>query len=166
MRGVLERGARQYRRSTASAERGHNEAGGPRSSYSAIRRSGRALVAASLDGDLDVAPPIPGGEWNRRQPGLIEANYLATGAALEVGVASTARGPVPGGRKAPDPILAGDLVHKSLLGKPFEHAVQRHAIDILATAQAALDFVMRQGLVGAEQRREHFDAGAGQARTR
>jgi len=141
-----------------------DEAGGPRSSYSAIRPSGRALVAASLDGDLDVAPPIPGGEWYRRQPGLVEADYLAAGTALEVGVATAARGPMPGGRKAPDPILAGDLVHKTLLGKPFEHAVERHAIDILATAQAALDLVMRQRLVGAKQRRQHFDAGARQAR--
>ena len=81
-----------------------------------------------------------------------------------MGMATAARGPVPGGRKAPDPILARDLVHKALLGKPFEHAVERHAIDVLAAAQAALDLVMRQRLVGAEQRREHFDAGARQAR--
>src|SRR5216117_3751492 len=97
MRGVLERGARQYRRSTASAERGHNEAGGPRSSYSAIRPSGRALVAAPLDSDLDFAPPIPGGKWNRRQPRLVEANELAAGAALEVGLTTGARGPAAGG---------------------------------------------------------------------
>ena len=33
MRGGPQRGARQYRRSTASAERGHNKADGPRSSF-------------------------------------------------------------------------------------------------------------------------------------
>jgi hypothetical protein len=33
MRGDPQRGARQYRRSTVSAERGRNDADGPRSSY-------------------------------------------------------------------------------------------------------------------------------------
>src|SRR6266702_2059830 len=37
LRGVPQRGARQYRGSTASAERGHNNADGPRSSYASNR---------------------------------------------------------------------------------------------------------------------------------
>src|SRR2546423_14621981 len=37
MRGDPQRGARQYRRSTTSAERGRNKADGPRSSYASNR---------------------------------------------------------------------------------------------------------------------------------
>src|SRR2546427_13287865 len=79
-------------------------------------------------------------------------------------VAAAGRAGVSRGGEAPYAVAPRKLVREPLLGEPLEHAVERHAVDIVAAAQAALDLVMCQRLVGAEQRREHFDAGARLAR--
>ena len=79
-------------------------------------------------------------------------------------VAPAGRAGVSRGGETPYAVAPRNLVREPALGKPVEHAVKGHAVDIVAAAQAALDLVVRQRLVGAEQRGEYFDAGARLAR--
>ncbi len=74
-------------------------------------------------------------------------------------VGSAGRAGFSRGGEPPHAVAARKLVRETLLGKPLKHAVERHAVYIVAAAQAALDLVVRQRLVGAEQRRQYVDAG-------
>ena len=73
-------------------------------------------------------------------------------------VAPAGRAGVSRRGETPYAVAPRNLMRESLLRKPVEHTVERHAVNV-AVAQAALYLVVRQRLVGAEQRSENFDAG-------
>src|SRR5215469_10758933 len=101
--------------------------------------SRRACVAASLDGDFHGPPTIPGRERDRGKASLLETNHLATRTALEVSMAAAPKVLMPGGRIAPYPIVARELVRQTVGRQRFQYAIQRHAIDIVTALEPPFD---------------------------
>jgi hypothetical protein len=103
---------------------------------------------------LDVLGGIARGEsYARRGIELVETDHRAAAAALEVSVGPRMR--VRSGVIAPNPVVAGDLVREAILVEPVEHAIYRHAVYAEHAIDALTDFVVRKGVLGCEQDREH-----------
>src|SRR5512134_1417226 len=127
-------------------------------SIAAFARAGKlylAGIAGSSHRDLDLASPESGRQRDRWHPRLVETDHPPAITALEVRVRTAFA--LSRRREPPDAILAGDLVGESLGGEPFEHAVERDAVDVVATRETPLDIVMRQRFMCREQDREDID---------
>jgi hypothetical protein len=123
---------------------------------------GNALRAKALNRQLHFLPTISGRKPDAadRSHG-VQADYVTAAFTLEMSVVVSRSRLIACRVKAPDAVIVRDLMSQIPGCQPFQHAVNRDAVDPHAALHLLRQFKVRERAPGAEQRRQHFNARPG-----